>query len=605
MKKISTVNGHLLYRGISSGIKNLLEYQDKLDEINVFPVPDGDTGTNMCFTLMPILEAECQKSISDRADRTLKIIADTALDSARGNSGTIIAQWFHGLSKSAVEKETLDIKDIALAFRQGYSSAKNSLLNPQEGTIITVMRALAEKAQDLAADECTNYNEFLYNCYTASEESLQETKKILKILKKTDVVDAGALGLVLILQGILHIIQKGSKIQTTHLDISYEHSKIEALKKDIDFTIHNKFCTECIIRSESGIDKKELKLAVKDFGDSMVVAGSDNRIKIHIHTNEPASFFQSCEKFGTIHDRKADDMTKQEQATHHEDDGTDVAILADSGADIPNEYIKDVHIVPLRYSFGTEQHLDKLTQSTQEFYNSMNTNQYHPKTSQATPRDFKKTYNFVASHHNSIISIQISQQVSGTYASAINASKAINSQISIVDSCSVSVGQGLLAMYAVDLKSQGTPYKEIVKKIENIKNQTEVFVAINNLDYIVRGGRLPSIVQKLTNLFNIRPILGTTNEGKIKLDSFLLGQSQMVKKFSNKINTKIKSKLYYRLLVAHSDCKDDAKELLSNITSKNTNILSSYIVEMGCALGVHAGPGSLVVGLQELDKNEI
>ena len=121
----SSIGGLSLYAGVVAGIKNLLEYQDKLDEINVFPIPDGDTGTNMCFTLLPIIE-DCESQVSDNVSDVLNLIADTALESARGNSGTIIAQFFHGVRKAGSGKEELYIKDFSEALKLGYISAKDS-----------------------------------------------------------------------------------------------------------------------------------------------------------------------------------------------------------------------------------------------------------------------------------------------------------------------------------------------------------------------------------------------------------------------------------------------------------------------------------------------
>ena len=147
--KPTEINGKLLYAGIAAGINNLLEYQDKLDEINVFPVPDGDTGTNMVFTLMPI-KTDCENKITKRADETMQLIAKTALDSAMGNSGTIIAQFFYGINKSFNGLENIYVQDFAKAFEQGYLSAIESLINPEEGTIITVMRDVANKAKEIS-----------------------------------------------------------------------------------------------------------------------------------------------------------------------------------------------------------------------------------------------------------------------------------------------------------------------------------------------------------------------------------------------------------------------------------------------------------------------
>ena len=148
---------------------------------------------------------------------------------------------------------------------------------------------------------------------------MKSTKTILKILKKSDVVDSGALGFVLLIQGVLNVLEKGQggRIQTTHLDISYELEKIESLHKDIDFIIENKFCTECVVKGEN-INRSELKSKIKDFGDSMGVAGSRKRVKIHIHTNEPAKLFKMCNVYGRVIDKKVDDMTKQEKSIHHD-----------------------------------------------------------------------------------------------------------------------------------------------------------------------------------------------------------------------------------------------------------------------------------------------
>ena len=301
------------------------------------------------------------------------------------------------------------------------------------------MHDVANKSIELKTQENIYIENFFEYCYHHSVESLEKTKTILKILKKSDVVDAGALGFVLIIQGWLNYFQKNTKIQSHHLNISYEHAKIEALKKDIDFTITNKFCTECSIEGNN-INRHELKEMIKNLGDSMVVAGTKHRVKIHIHTNTPAKFYKICSIYGKVVDRKVDDMTKQEHTVHHIG-SSGISIVVDSGADIPEEYAKEIQVVPVRYSFGSQQHIDRVTQTSSEFYQQMQIDSNHPKTSQPTPGDFKKIYNFISSHYNSIISIHLSKKVSGTYQSGINASKNIKvKNIKIIDSFTASVG---------------------------------------------------------------------------------------------------------------------------------------------------------------------
>ena len=594
--KQHSINGLKFYSGLAAGINNLLDYKNKLDEINVYPVPDGDTGTNMCFTLLPVVE-ECEKQISASISDSLDAIADTALDSARGNSGTIIAQFFHGMRKSVSGLDVISVEQFSSALNDGYKSAKDSLLNPKEGTIITVMREVANFSMELSQKENINFELFLDKCYHHSIQSLEETKTILKILRKSDVVDAGALGFVLLIQGWLNSVQQNTKIQSHHIDISYDHDKIDSLKKDVDFTIKNKFCTECAIEGNN-INKIELKEMIKNLGDSMVVAGTKNRVKIHIHTNSPAKLYKICGAYGKVKDRKVDDMTKQEHTIHHNESGG-IAIVVDSGADIPEEYANEIQVVPVRYSFGNQQHIDKVTQSTSEFYQQMKTDSNHPKTSQPTPGDFKKIYNFISSHYNSIISIHLSKKMSGTYQSGINASKSVKiDNIQVIDSYSASVGLGLLAIYAVDLKQSGKKYKEIVKKIQAHREKTQVFLMLKDLDYVVKGGRLPSKIKTLANLLRLRPVLGS-KKGKLTARGVLYGHRNRVEKFVNFLSKKINPEKKYHIMIAHANDYENGEKLLKLLIHNHSNILKHYLLELGGALGAHAGPGGLAVGIQE------
>jgi len=596
--KRTEINGKLLYAGITAGINNLLEYQDKLDEINVFPVPDGDTGTNMCFTLLPIIE-ECATEITDSVDKTINIIADSALDSARGNSGAIIAQFFHGMRKALSGSESANIQDFALALKVGYQSANDSLLKPEEGTIITVMRDVSNISQELIKNDKLDFILFLNKCYQEAEQSLQRTKTILEILKKADVVDAGALGFVLLIQGVLNSLQKGSKIQSTHLDISYKLEKVEALKKDIDFTINNKFCTECSIKGQN-INRNELKQLIKHCGDSMVIAGTSYKVKVHLHTNDPSKLFQICSAYGNVIDEKVDDMTQQEHSIHHEG-ASSIAIVVDSGADIPDDYLSEIQIVPARYSFGSQQHIDRVTQSPKDFYKQMEKDSNHPKTSQPTPGDFRKTYSFISSHYNHVISIHLSKNISGTYQSAVNASKKVKKiQIKIIDSFTASVGLGLLAMYAVDLKQEGKTYEQIISQVNKKRYKTHVYLVPDDLNYVVKGGRAPSKVKTIANLFRLRPVLGT-KKGYLKARGVLYGKSNTTEKFSKYLVNKLDSDKKYRLMVAHSNCEDKGNRFLNKLLKSDLNIKEHYILELGGALGAHAGPNSLVAGFQEME----
>jgi DegV family protein with EDD domain len=229
----------------------------------------------------------------------------------------------------------------------------------------------------------------------------------------------------------------------------------------------------------------------------------------------------------------------------------------------------------------------------------MKTDSHHPKTSQPTPGDFKKIYNFISSHYNSIISIHLSKKMSGTYQSGINASKSVKiDNIQIIDSYSASVGLGLLATYAVDLKQSGKKYKEIVKKIQDHREKTQVFLMLKDLDYIVKGGRLPSKIKTLANLLRLRPVLGS-KKGKLTARGVLYGHRNRVEKFVNFLSKKINPEKKYHIMIAHANDYENGEKLLKLLIHNHSNILKHHLLELGGALGAHAGPGGLAVGIQE------
>ena len=333
----------------------------------------------------------------------------------------------------------------------------------------------------------------------------------------------------------------------------------------------------------------------------MVIAGSNSRVKVHIHTNEPAKLFKMCNVYGSVKDKKVDDMTKQEKSIHHHG-ASSIAIVTDSTADLPEDYLKEVQVASVKYSFGRQQHIDKVTQTNEEFYNQMATDPNHPKTSQPTSRDFIKLYNFVSSHYKNIISIHLSKVVSGTYQSAVNGSKNImNSNISLIDSSTAGVALGLLVMHAVDLKQAGKSYDEIVSSLESKKKDTQLYLLLYDLTYAVRGGRLPAKIKTIADLFGLIPIL-TTKGGKLKVAGVLRGRTNLINKFANYIAKKITNQDDYRILVAHANSYDNGYQLENHLKDQFTNIKSSHLLELGGGLGCHAGPGALTVGIQKLDK---
>ena len=280
-----------------------------------------------------------------------------------------------------------------------------------------------------------------------------------------------------------------------------------------------------------------------------------------------------------------------------------IAILTDSGADLPFESEKlNIHIVPVRYNFGRKGYIDKVSQTPSEFYKELENNPIHPTTSQPTPGDFRRQYHFLSSHYNSIISIHLSKKLSGTFQSAQSAIKrSTNGTKTLIDSMSASVAQGLIVMYAAKLASLSISHKSIVEKVKAIIPKTHVFIAVNDLTYAVKGGRAPKSIKIFADIFRITPIL-TAKNGSMDKAAILWGKNNIENKFSKFIQRKMIKSERYIIQIAHCNNISGAKLLKSNI-KKLKNIHHIYIVEMGCALGVHAGPGSLAVGIQEMNDD--
>ena len=375
---------------------------------------------------------------------------------------------------------------------------------------------------------------------------------------------------------------------------------MEIDKKDVDFENSEfRFCTECIIEGDK-IIHKDLRESLMTNGNSLVIAGSKKKAKVHIHVNNPSEIFKICSDFGTVKGEKADDMWQQQEAAQgHKSKG--VAIVTDSGADIPDDIDLDIYVVPVRYNFGDIGYVDKVSQTPAEFFKELETNPNHPQTSQPTPGDFRRQYQFLKSHYDSIISIHIAHELSGTYQSALNAAKRVDEQnIQVVDGYSASAGLGLIVMKAASLAKAGKSKEEIISLLPEIISTSKVFLAVKDLQYVVKGGRLPAWVKSIADFLHIRPVLSTKENGEIGAAGVLMGTENLPEKLSKFVLSKMEKDTQYTISVGHSYALEDGKKLMELIQQGHNHIENIYLQDMGCALGVHAGPGSLVTAIQPI-----
>ncbi|SCG83498.1 hypothetical protein DW1_1930 [Proteiniborus sp. DW1] len=317
--KIQYIDGNMLKK-LFFGAANCLENnKEAVNALNVFPVPDGDTGTNMSLTMQSAIK-QIRALETDDIDKVVTAASNGSLMGARGNSGVILSQLFRGFAKGLKGTDRIDTSTIALAFKLGSDTAYKAVMKPIEGTILTVARECAEMAIEISKKE-TDVVEFLRAVIRHGETTLDRTPEMLPVLKQAGVVDAGGKGLVTILVGALEALTgKEEALMDEITKDDYDHSFAES-EGDITFA----YCTEFII-NDSKVDFETFRDEIVELGDSMLVVGGDNIIKVHIHTNEPGVVIQKALQHGELIDIKIDNMRYQHRNNMANDDTTITAM---------------------------------------------------------------------------------------------------------------------------------------------------------------------------------------------------------------------------------------------------------------------------------------
>ena len=309
------IKGSQLRDAFISGANRISNCRQQVDALNVFPVPDGDTGTNMSMTINAAKrELELLKD-EPTVEQVSKKAASALLRGARGNSGVILSLLFRGFSKGLEGKETADAKDLANALGLGVSAAYKAVMKPTEGTILTVARLASEHAQQVAQqEEEVTAVQMWKETLSAAEDALAQTPEMLPVLKKAGVVDAGGQGFVEIWKGMLSVIEGGEIIASEEEAQSAPKEKraqgvaAEFNEEDIHFC----YCTEFIINKEQpNADPLSLRAYLESIGDCVVVVDDEEIIKCHVHTNEPGNAIQAALKLGYLTNMKIDNMKVQ------------------------------------------------------------------------------------------------------------------------------------------------------------------------------------------------------------------------------------------------------------------------------------------------------
>ncbi len=592
--KIRYVDGHRFRLAVIVAAKRLIANQDYLNKINVFPVPDGDTGTNMASTLHTIIIA-LRNTSHAAIDSMSSEISESAFEGARGNSGVILAQFFYGLALQLENKRHVSTLDFSYAAEQAASQSYTAMENPQEGTILSVIRIWAEAWRELAP-ECDDFSEILDLALDRSRKELEQSPKKLKVLRNSNVVDAGAQGFVHMLEGIRDFI-RGGKIREIWEELKEIAAPFQTDSESIAFDpeVKYRYCTECLMDADS-IDRDAIRKRLGPLGNSMILAGTQTRLKLHIHTDTPEEVFSILEEYGSVRRKKADDMKKQVELRSQKEKS--IALVVDSTADLPEDLLSEynINVVPVRVSFGGKEFIDKVTIDNATFYRKLVEGPHHPKTSQPSPRDFVNMYRYLSSHYEQILSIHVTSALSGTYQTAKAAGEEVSgANIHFFDSKLTSLGLGLTAMKAGELIRQKKSMDEILDALRIYIERSRLYIVFGGLDFVIKGGRLNKNIGKFLKFLGLLPLIYFDPQGKLGKDGFIKNAPDNFKKVIIKMKNQLKNTRPEHLAVIHANAPEKAQAISAELEKEFPGV-PVILSELGPALGVHAGPGTVGLG---------
>lgn len=591
---IHYLNGHRLRRSVIAGSLNLIKHRDHLNKINVFPVADGDTGSNMASTMRAILQ-RAYDSYEPNVSKFGYAIAESALMAARGNSGAILAQFFQGLAEGLNGKTKVSTSDFALAAERAVNMALEAISNPREGTILSVMRNWAESLKRISKTE-KDFRPLILNSLAELRVALEHTKDQLEVLKKANVVDSGASGFVNIVEGVSQFINAGS-IKEEHIE-ELDRADVEIEEEShIEFdpdSIHFQFCTEFLLEGKD-IKKPVIREQLLNLGDSMIVAGSTTKVRVHIHTNEPETVFAIAGKHGSILQRKAEDMKAQHANTWGQEDSTlSCGIVADSSCEITENFrLKyNIRVAPLLVFLDGKEYEDKESITATEFYNKLRDDKnIVPKTSQPSPARLKKEFIEATRKKDKVLWFGLSSAVSGTFQGGVTAGKMMESTspgktVLAFDSCQISLSSGFMLEEVVEQLEKGATVESIVENQKEIREKFHLWFYLDTVEYLIKGGRMSKPKGFFAKILGLKPVLTFTRDGRVEKVGIVRNRKKAVDFLIGQID---KSRKIKRIGIVHAANIESAVNLEIALRKEYPTILIPTS-EVSPVLGCHCGP---------------
>lgn len=597
---IAYVDGPRLARSLMAAADWVAAGREEINRINVFPVPDGDTGTNFSLTLRSV--ADALRALGDSSlAATAQTAARGAVLGARGNSGMMLAHFLLGFAEVVGERETATAQDIARAIRRGADRLYASLDDPREGTILTVAREAAAAAERAAVDS-PDISLFMSRMLAEGEVALAHTPELMAVLKEAGVVDAGGMGFVRMIEGVVRLIEGDpilpASAWTGEFVIPAAHVEVAAER---DF----QFCTEVTVRGEQIPSANEVRAVIREFGGSVQVVVAGDILRVHVHTDTPDAVFTCAARWGAVEGTKAEDMRAQHRKLAHAD-RRPVAIVADSSADLPDAVLDRHHImlVPLQVVFGNVVYRDRVELKPEAFYAAMRASAEPPTTSQPTPAEFIRVLRDARSEANEVVAVLLAARLSGTFQAGMMAARTAEIDgIEFVDSASASLGLGLLALRGAELAESGWGAAAIAAELRRVRSQSGVFITVDRFDNLLRSGRVTRGKAWLAGLLDIKPILELDQEGAIVPVDRVRGRDNLIPRVLALLEQRLTPRpKAIRFGVVHAEAPEQAERLRRALVAAYQP--RDCVVSLATGvLGTHVGFGAWAVFYQVEDAS--
>jgi DegV family protein with EDD domain len=582
---IAYVDGPRLRRSLLAAADWVAAGRDELNRINVFPVPDGDTGTNMWLTLRAV--AHALRELGEAPlPRITEAMAQASIRGARGNSGLMLSQFLLGLQEGLGHRLHASCADLARAIRSGFERLRGSLDEPVEGTILTVAREAADEAEQAAGER--DIRVFVRRLVDRTEAALARTPELLLSLKQAGVVDAGAKGFVRFLDGVKRLIEEGTLAQGA---VDRLPGPNAAALAEVAAERDYRYCTEVLIRGTPLPPVAEVRAALRRLGGSIVVLESGGLLKAHVHTDTPDAVFALGAAWGTVEQTKAEDMRAQHASLQAK---RAVGFLTDTACDLPDTLVYEhgIGLVATQLIIGEHVYRDRLEMTPAEFFARLRGGE-DASTSQPAPQSFQEGFTDALRVADRVVAVVLSKALSGTYASAERAAKEVGAdRITLVDSRGASLTEGMLVLRGVELAAAGWAPSAIAAELARVRDQSGGYFTVDNLARLIRSGRVGRLRGWLGTRLNVKPIMALTRDGRAEPVDRARGRAAARARILALLDAALTPRPgELRLGVAHGDIPEFASALREELVARYApkQILLSPITPV---IAAHAGIGA-------------